>query len=373
MNNRTAVSKKHYYDDMTPKERALALSFGESVDRMPIYMFADPLIPPLLRKTQEECESSAKGQAEMQIEGFRAFGYDSVGIGLGHSLAIALGGKYRTQKHSSPLLVEYPLKNMEDIDKLDLDMVSLKNDKIASRALDAIRYIQEAIGEEVTCSISLRAPLSAASGLINMNQFLRILTKNPEKTDVLLRFVSDALFKIAEEFLKEDIPVSLSDPIGSCNLISPKLYRTVALPYEQEFIKRCCTYMKEPPGLHICGDTTKCLEDIKQSGAVSFSVDNAVDLSVAKEKLGDTMFLSGNVPPVEVMLLGTPADIRKSVRDCYRKAWDSPKGFSICTGCECCYGTPSENIEMYISEARCCAKEQAEALRIPKEHYVWDE
>lgn len=271
------------------------------------------------------------------------------------------------------MLVESPLKSVDDFKMLDLDRVNIQNDKIALQVLDAIRYIRDAIGNEVKCSVSLRAPISAASGLIDINQFLCILIRDPEAMDILFQFTLEAQFKIAKEFLKEGIPISISDPIGSCALINPRIYRTVALPYKQEFIRRCKKYMDKAPGLHICGNTTKILSDVKESGASSYSLDNAVDLKLAKEVLGDKMFLSGNVPPVEVMMQGTTAEVKEAVRRCYRAAWDSPKGFAICTGCDCCYGTPMENIEAYMEEARHCAKEQAEALQHPKEHYVWDE
>ena len=97
------------------------------------------------------------------------------------------------------------------------------------------------------------------------------------------------------------------------------------------------------------------MEDIVECGFNSFSIDNAVDLAVAKERVGDKIPLVGNVPPTDVMYMGTPEQVRQSVRDCFAKAWDSPKGFTISTGCDCPYGTPMENALAYIDEAKKCA------------------
>ncbi|MGI6713332.1 MAG: uroporphyrinogen decarboxylase family protein [Bacillota bacterium] len=45
-------------------------------------------------------------------------------------------------------------------------------------------------------------------------------------------------------------------------------------------------------------------QDIANSGAASFSLDNVEDLAEAKKIIGHRMSLKGNVPPVEVMFQG---------------------------------------------------------------------
>ena len=72
----------------------------------------------------------------------------------------------------------------------------------------------------------------------------------------------------------------------------------------------------------------------------------------AKEVLGSHMCIQGNVPPVEVMRMGTPQDVLRSARECIRKAYDSPKGFVLTSGCRMPMGTPRENMTALMDAAR---------------------
>ena len=60
--------------------------------------------------------------------------------------------------------------------------------------------------------------------------------------------------------------------------------------------------------------------------------------------LGDRAGLSGNVPPVEVLLAGTTADVSRAALACILKAFDTPKGFILSSGCTVPLDTPPENI-----------------------------
>ena len=359
-------------DSMTPIERIKAIVAGECVDRMPVYMFADPIISTILGKTRAECESSARGLADIQIKGYREFGYDSVGLSLGYSVPIALGGEWKQLSNSSIELISNPVQDINNLSILDLDAVNLNNDKIAAKALEAAKYIREEIGKEVECSISMRAPMSVAAGLVKLEQFLISLVKNPEKANEVLEFALEAQMKIASVFIEEGFEISISDPVASGSLISPKLYRKYAKPYEQKMAKSLEELSGKLVNFHICGDTNKILEDIAECGFGSYSMDNMVDIKTAKDLIGSKISLSGNVDPVHILRFGNPKMIREEVRKCFRLAWDSPKGFSICTGCEMCYETPMENVKAYIDEAKLCAAEQAQALKCKKEIYVWD-
>ena len=64
------------------------------------------------------------------------------------------------------------------------------------------------------------------------------------------------------------------------------------------------------------------------------------------------MTISGNVPPVEVMLNGSIDDVIESVRQCLLKASDSPNGFILDVGCQLPISTPRENVYAYIYAAK---------------------
>lgn len=360
-------------DEMTPIERAAALERGDEVDRMPVLMMADLVLPTLVGMTLRESELSPKRKAELQIAGYRLFGFDGIGFLHGlYSLPMAMGGAYKDEEHLTRTLLEPPVKDIHDLSGCDLDKITLDNDDAARYAFDAIRYVQDEVGDEIPCGMSFTSPFTVATGVVGVKPLLVACVREPEVARQVLDFVLEAQWKLAEVFLKEGITVTTNDPVASCTLISPRTYRAFAQPYEREFGRRIQAYLGRPTSIHICGDTTKILSDVADAGFSTFSLDNLVDLGVAKNAVGDRLHLVGNVSPVAVMKDGTPEEVRSEVRLCYRKAWDTPSGFTIDNGCDLPYGTPRENMLAYLDEAKRCAADQARARRGESGSWRWD-
>ena len=190
-------------------------------------------------------------------------------------------------------LTKPPIKDIHDFSGLDLDCIKLENDDAAYKAFDAIRYIQDAVGDEITCGMNFTAPFTVATGVVGVEPFLTACAREPEIAFQVLDFVVQAQCKLAKSFLEAGITVGTSDPVASCTVINPKMYRKYAKPYEMKFAEFCSSYTGRPMSIHICGNTTKILKDVADAGFVTFSLDNMVDLEVAKEKIGDQVHLVG--------------------------------------------------------------------------------
>jgi uroporphyrinogen decarboxylase len=132
--------------------------------------------------------------------------------------------------------------------------------------------------------------------------------------------------------------IGLGDAIAS--LISPKMYREFALPYEQR-IFRAVREAGAIGRLHICGNTTHLLPDMVNSGADIVDVDWMVDIQKAAQIFDDRVALCGNFDPVTVMLQGTPAEVEQAVRHCLRHGG---RRYFSAAGCEIPEGTPHENL-----------------------------
>ena len=171
-----------------------------------------------------------------------------------------------------------------------------------------------------------------------------------------MRFVNAVNIQSAKDFVAIGCGLSVSDPIASGTVISPRLFRKFVEPYHQEFVKACHEMGEMDPCIHICGDTSPILEDMADCGYTTISIDNKVDLEDAKRRIGNRAFLVGNVDPVNGFYNGTPRKMKAAVRKCFRQCWDSPCGFMIAPGCGTAYGTPMANALAYMEEARRCAK-----------------
>jgi uroporphyrinogen decarboxylase len=75
-----------------------------------------------------------------------------------------------------------------------------------------------------------------------------------------------------------------------------------------------------------------------------------MDMGEVKETVGDRIAVVGNVNPSATMLLGSPDDVRADLRECFRKAWDTPAGYVPSFGCGLPIDTPDENLLALFDE-----------------------
>ena len=343
-----------FKDQMTPVERQQALARGEAVDRLPVGIIYSAPVHNLMGWTIPQEWESGRSLAEVQKKLYYTFHVDGLGAGHGlHGLGLLYGAGADIYDHAPLSLHSYPLQQAGDYRQLDLEQTA--KDSRAAKCMECLQILREEMGKEVGCGMSFAAPFTAASGLVGPEKLLRGLIRDPENVHGLLAFAEQALLRLAEPFIREGFSISISDPMASGSILSPARYREFVQPYNLAFIAGCKEKGADAVSTHICGDTTILLEEIANCGFNSFSMDNAVDLAEAKRRIGDKIALVGNVPPTDIMYMGTPDQVRAAVRECFRKACDSPQGFTISTGCDCPYGTPDANVIAYLDEAKYCA------------------
>ncbi len=93
--------------------------------------------------------------------------------------------------------------------------------------------------------------------------------------------------------------------------------------------------------LHICGNTSRILPDLAETGADIIDVDWMVDIDKAAAAFEGKAALLGNFDPVVVMLQGTPEEVYNAVTDCLNRG--TSRAFSG-AGCEIPDATPHENL-----------------------------
>lgn len=342
-----------YQDTMTPRERAQALRKGQEVDRLPIFLFHGTFGSRLLDMTYQESESTAENIARKEIAVYREYGCDNISVNFGlFGLGDCLGSQFKYSENASPSISQYAIQNLDDIQQLDLTKARLDQSELLQKHLKAIQLIHEEIGEEVEVVYEISGPMTSAASLIEPEILLRATRKNPEKVHQLLRFATDCLLNIIDDFARYNfIGFGLTDPVASGALMSPKQYAEFSEPYTRELVEKMHAYNKQVV-IHICGDTTKSLDSIARTGVDFISLDQKVDLAKAKEAAGEKLGLIGNVDPVKYFLQGSPEDMDQAVKDCFDAAGKSAKGFYIAPGCSVPLNTPLENVSAYMEAAR---------------------
>ncbi|HHT62745.1 MAG: uroporphyrinogen decarboxylase family protein [Bacillota bacterium] len=344
-----------YLDEMTPLERSEAIAKGESYDRIPCSPSLGEQPTRLIGVTVSQYLSDPKIMAEAQIAAFKMYGQDGVGIGPDQfGLAEALGVKMRYFADDLPQVDEAYIKRIEDISKIKI--INPEKDGRFPIYLEALEILQDRIGSLVKIGTGIGGPFTSAALLRGTTNFLRDMQKNPEAVHSLLDITTENILRYLEICWEKGFVSSIGEPFASNDIISPHHFQEFLLPYLKRIGNWFRKKVKKGYSLHICGKTYKIWEDIANSGATSFSLDNVEDLAEAKKIIGHRMSLKGNVPPVEVMFQGRRADIIQAAKACIRKAYDNPKGYTLGTGCRVPLDTKPENIIALMDAARVYGK-----------------
>jgi MtaA/CmuA family methyltransferase len=266
----------------------------------------------------------------------------------------AISDPYR-EAADAGLEVEFPEDNLPLSKKPliaepeDLNKVKFPVQNFGSRMTDrieGIRLMREQVRDEVPVMGWVEGALAEAADLRGVKNVMMDLVKRPAWMKELLEKCVEVEIAFARAQVEAGAHIiGLGDAVAS--LISPRMYREFALPYEQR-IFAAVREMGAIPRLHICGNTTHLLKDMAQSGAQIVDVDSMVDIHQAAT-LMDGLTICGNLNPVSIFLQGTPEQVREGVRA--NAAATSPRWISA-AGCEIPDQTPAENLHAQ-SQALC--------------------
>ncbi len=338
-------------DQMTPKERMTAFSKGEEMDRLPLVPDMGVTMAGFTGATTYDYYHSADVMAETEVALFKRLRHDSVGISTTlRGMAEAMGSRISYSPDNISLLEEPVVKTVEDIKKLRT--INPEKDGKLPILMEALIKIRDEIGDEADIGASMTAPFSVAASILSTETLLRWMVKKPEELHEVMRIITRCNEEYIKALAERGFSTGFCDPVSTTSLIRYSQFKEFSLPYLKENIGHVKKYMNSSPTVHICGASKELWNDVVEAGCGNFSIDNCEDLSDAKEIIGDRSVITGNVPPVDVMLLGKKEDIWESVRICIEKGWDSPKGYILSTGCQIPKGTPIENIEEFMEAGR---------------------
>ena len=340
---------------MTPKERFKALSKGQEVDRIPCCPILGEAATSLINTTVAKFCHSSQLMAEMEATLYRTFQHDSVGVGPDlFGIAEAMGSTLVFPEYDIPFVDVPVLSDYKDLDKLPL--INPWKDGRLPLFLEAVKMLNEEVGDEVGVGASVGGPFTTASALRGTETILKDMILNPEELHKLLQIATENIFAYIDALAEIGIKPSMPEPMGSGTLISAKQFRTFVQPYLKKCVEHVTEKFGSPPTLHICGNTKRIWQDMADTGVKTVSLDNVVDMEEAKNEIGNRVTLMGNVKPIEVMKEGTREDIFNAVAECLQKAADSPKGYILSTGCQLAMGTPMENVGYFMEAARTLGK-----------------
>ena len=335
---------------MTPLARQAALTRGERIDRLPCVPIVGNTAARVIGAKVSALRRDGPLLARAQLAAYRRFGYDSVRIFTDlFVLAEAMGARVTVPEDETAYLAAPALASLADLDRLRVP--DPRRDGALPALLEASRIAVAEVGSEVASTGAVLGPFTCASFLAGASELARLTLRDPAAVHRLCARSLEACLALADALLDVGCTPSLTDAMSSCSVISPRAFAEFSAPYLGRLVEHVHARGRKVT-LHICGDTRRIWEAMVATGADCLSLDNDADLALARAEVGDRVRLMGNVRPSEIMLQGTPAQVRRAVVECLRKAHDSPRGFVVASGCSLATETPFANIDAMMDAVR---------------------
>jgi MtaA/CmuA family methyltransferase len=289
--------------------------------------------------TYREFASDYLVLVESNLKCLDDFGMDAVGlISDPYREAAAFGGKISFPEEGVPQCRKPVVETLDDIR-------ALKNPDVhqSARTLDRIKageILAKQTGGEVPVIGWIEGPLAESCDLAGVNEVLLKLFMEPDFVKQLI----DKTMATAKDFARAQVEagcgiIGVGDAI--CSQVSADNYREFVKEKHRElfeFIQSMGARVK----LHICGNITHLLEDIRDVRPDIVDLDWMVDMDHAYDVLGPGITRCGNLDPVAVIQDKDPPAIGEETASLCNTERDRP--FILSGGCEITVNTPPAHL-----------------------------
>ncbi len=287
----------------------------------------------------EELLKDSSKLVECLLEAHRQYSPDGMPVVFDLQIeAEILGCPLVWSKDTPPSVAGHPLESAERQAIADLKIPTAADGRIPL-VLDAMRRTRAALPETALYGLAC-GPFTLASHLRGTNIFLDMYD-NPELVQDLIAFSVKVFKAMATMFIEAGMDVIGSvDPLVS--QIAPATFEEFLLaPYTELF-----SFLREKgakSSFFVCGDATKNIPLMCESGPDCLSIDENIDI-VAAKRITDAagIAISGNMQLTVTMLLGSQKDNQKAALDLLDAM--GTRDFILAPGCDIPFHVPAENI-----------------------------
>jgi MtaA/CmuA family methyltransferase len=325
---------------MTGRERILAMYEGRPVDRLPLMPITMMFAGDWLQVKYREYVTDYRVLAESQVKVARDFNFDCVSVISDPAReASDLGAAIKWFENQPPAIVEGQALLA---DKTTLARLKVLDPLTGKRMLDRVRgvaLLNERASQEKMVEGWVEGPCALAADLRGLNTLMLDFFDDSGFVAHLFEFVVELELRFACAQIEAGADlIGVGDAAAS--LIGPRFYDQLVVPYEQKLIEGLHA-MGTRVRLHICGNTRKLFRGMAKLEAEHVDLDWMAPIGKAREQMGPSQVLAGNIDPVRVLREGTPESITAALEECFCQARNR---YIVAAGCEVPRGTPEPNL-----------------------------
>jgi len=331
--------------DLIMREKILKLLSGKKIDTLPafsglIHVTAEGLQSEglIFHETHKDAQKMARATAST----FKLSGLPSAVLPLDMYVeAEALGAEINFRENAEFEFPQVRKAGFGSVKELTTEITKVFNKGRIKLVCDAIKLVKQDVGNAVVIGGMIPGPYTLMLLIVDPGKMFIEMKKEPAAVTEALVHLSSLLAEVGTAYRKAGADfITIHDMGGSPAFLGPTRYQQFVLPAEKILIEK----LPKPRVLSICGNVTKSLDLLAQTGTDAISIDQTVDLATARAALKDTL-LFGNIDPVETLYRGDKAKVVESVVRAKEAGMDA-----IWPGCDLIIQTPIPNIQI-IKEA----------------------
>jgi hypothetical protein len=203
---------------------------------------------------------------------------------------------------------------------------------------DIFDIIYAKVGDSLSIHGEITSPFDYFLDLLGYENGLIALIMEPEKCKSIIEKFANGILDLAVRMCDKPIDaIKVSSPFAGMGFISSEQYREFVLPYEHKIISAI-----REKGVHVyihtCGSINDRLELMRESNTSGLEcldpvpVGN-VDLEDAFERIGNDLFIKGNIDSVNTLLYADDEKACADVKKIIGTGKTRGKGFILSTAC----------------------------------------
>ena len=291
-----------------------------------------------------EFATSGRALAQAQLQMLDRLGLDAItACSDAFRLSADLGGEMDYPEDRTPSLAKPLVASESDLDRLGRPDPTRAGSRMNDR-LVAVHEMARAARDRCHVVGWIEMPFAEACNLCGVQNLMVAMFEQPTLVHRVLEFVA----AIELEFGRAQLEAG-ADMIGAgdaaASMLSPRQFAEFAAPYERRVVEGIHA-VGGLVKLHICGNTSRLLDQMSGAGADLYNIDHMVDLAAAKRVFGGHgQCLKGNLDPVADLMRSTPERCEAKSHECIRIA--GPHGYMLSAGCEIPAATPDAVMEAF--------------------------
>ena len=339
---------------MNGYQRVMAALQGKEPDTTPVMLHNFMMAAREAGLTMEQFRNDPHQMARAFIESVEKYEFDGIMIDVDTvTLAGAAGVPVNFPVDQPAQAIGARIQTLDEV--RDLSPVDIGTYRGVQVWLEATSIIRRHFGTDIfvrgNCD---QSPFTLASLIRGLEPWMLDLADNDnhELVHQLLEYSTGITLQFIRLMSETGAHMtSNGDSVAGPELISPAMFRTFALPYEKKIVE-CSHSLGLPYFLHICGNTSRIIDEMLESGSDGLELDYRTDAAMAHDKMRDRAVFIGNIDPSGVLALGTPQLVEEKTRELLTIFADTPR-FILNAGCAIPPITPPENLRAMINTARC--------------------